>query len=170
MRFVGLFLILTIVGAACFVYDVKYQSSRLARQSMDLEQSIQKEKDTLGALRAEWSALNQPARMQFLAARHLPTYKNLTVKQMALAYELPERPMDLGSFIGGLDVQPVPALSPPEKAVAIARSEPKAEPLPPITRVKQPVSIKTTVTASIPAPKAQRVVSAPMVLTPVSFR
>ncbi len=106
MRFLDIFLFLAVIGAAAFVYDIKYRTGRLARETTQLENSIHEEENTIVTLRAEWSALNQPSRLQALARRHLPEYQNLAVKQMAYAYELPERPLDLGTFINNLDAQP----------------------------------------------------------------
>ncbi|MES2905841.1 MAG: hypothetical protein V4691_02245 [Pseudomonadota bacterium] len=105
MRILSVLLLLAIIGAAAFVYDVKYRTTRLAREASQLEQQIETEKDNIAALRAEWSTLNQPARLQALVKRHLSDYQNLGVTQMAFAYELPERPLDIGTLLTNLDAQ-----------------------------------------------------------------
>lgn len=105
MRILGLLLFITVISAAAFVYNVKYRTSRLAREAAHLENSIRNEENAITALRAEWSALNQPSRLQALAKRHLPEFQNLSVPQMAFAYELPDRAADLGKFINNLDEQ-----------------------------------------------------------------
>jgi cell division protein FtsL len=105
MRILGIFLFLAVISAAAFVYDIKYRTTRLARESAALENSIHNEENSISALRAEWSALNQPSRLQALAKRHLPEFQNLAVSQMAFAYELPDRAADLGKFISNLDEQ-----------------------------------------------------------------
>lgn len=163
MRFIGFFFILAIIGAAGFVYDVKYQTTRLSHKAADLQQAIDRENDAIAALRAEWSALNQPARLQVLAERHLPAYRNLSVGQMALPYELPERPLDLGKFIDGLDGQA--GKTPPEKPsetaaiqIAGAAPVPLARPAPQIIKAREMAS-----------PRAQPV-RAPMALTPAFIR
>jgi hypothetical protein len=105
MRFLGVLLFLAVIGAASFVYDVKYRTTRLARETANLENSIHDEENAIAALRAEWSALNQPPRLQALSRRHLPEFQNLGVTQMAFAYELPDRAADLAKFINNLDEQ-----------------------------------------------------------------
>ena len=106
MRFLGILLLLAVISAAAFVYDVKYRTTRLAREAVKLENDIRDEENAIAALRAEWSALNQPSRLQALSKRHLPDFQNLAVTQMAFVHDLPERPFDLGTFITNLDAQP----------------------------------------------------------------
>lgn len=98
----GLTLLAMIVGTAAFVYDVKYQTGRLNRQVADLTRQIEREREMIATLRAETSALENPARVQALATRHLQHLRPFNVQQLALAHELPDRPMDLGLFIESL--------------------------------------------------------------------
>lgn len=127
MRLLSLLIVLAVIGAAAFAYDVKYRTKRLAQEAALLEQTIANEQNLIMALHAEWSTLNQPARLQALAARHLPEFKNSTVTQIALAYELPERPLDLGKFIGTLDAQPGLETPLDKQAIPIAVVKPPAQ-------------------------------------------
>lgn len=102
-RILGVLVLAAIVAVAAYVYKVKYDSSRLTRQVADLTRQIENERDMISTLRAEWSALNQPTRLQALAERHLKYLKPFTVAQLGLPHELPERPLDLGVFIERLN-------------------------------------------------------------------
>jgi cell division protein FtsL len=136
IRLIGLVLLAAIVGAAAFVYDVKYHTVRLNRQAAELQRQIAHERDLIAALRAEWSALNQPARLQALADRHLTHLRRSTVQQIALAHEIPDRPIDLGVFIETLATRGgVPQLGPEAGTPRGASRTPIAAPRPvPSTR------------------------------------
>jgi hypothetical protein len=131
MRIAGLLLLAAIVGVAAFVYDVKYEAGALTRRTVELQRQIERERDMIAALRAEWSALNQPARLEQLAERHLRHLRTFNVAQMALPHEVPERPLDLGVFIesllgGGLPVVNTETGSPTGSArTPIARPAPQ---------------------------------------------
>lgn len=131
IRWIGVLLLLAVVGAAAFVYDVKHQAIQLNRQASDLTRQIERERDTIAALRAEWSALNQPARLQALAERHLKHLRPFQVMQLGLPHEVPDRPLDLGLFIeqlasrGGL-----PDVSPEAGTPTGATRTPLAPPVP----------------------------------------
>jgi len=118
MRWVYVALAAAVVGVAAYVYDVKYDASRLNRQVQELTRQIERERDMIAALRAEQSALEAPQRLQALAQRHLGHLRPFTVQQIALPHELPERPLDLGLFIdqlaarGGLPQLPADLGSP----------------------------------------------------------
>ena len=55
---------------------------------------IRQEQDKIAALRAEWSKLDSPARIQELAKRHLPL-RPIETRQFDKLDKLPERPPDL---------------------------------------------------------------------------
>lgn len=129
IRIIGLALLAAIVGVAAYVYDVKYHTGRLNRQAQDLARQIERERDQIASLRAEWSTLNQPARLQALAERHLNHLRRFQVAQIGLLHELPERPLDLGIFLeslGGRD----PALGPEAGSPRGATRTPLPAPVP----------------------------------------
>lgn len=163
MRLLGLFLFLAVIGAASFVYNVKYRTSGFVREASALEAQITHEQNTIATLRAEWSALNQPARLQALAQRHLPEFRNIAVTQIALAYELPERPLDLGKFIDTLDAQKGLETPIDKKLIPAAMaSSPKAGP----TAVRQPDLSSVRV---VRAPVKPKTTPSPMPLIPSSL-
>lgn len=59
------------VLAACGVYALKYEVQRLEGELQEVRAAITAERNALVRLRAEWAALNQPARLARLAADHL---------------------------------------------------------------------------------------------------
>ena len=66
------------------------QAERVAK----LRGEVRREQDTIAGLRAEWSKLDRPDRIQDLAQRHL-TLKPLEARQYDTLDRLPERPIEL---------------------------------------------------------------------------
>jgi hypothetical protein len=84
------------VTGAVFTYVMKDGSGRAADHVMQLRADIAREKEQLTVLRAEWSVLDQPARLQALVARYA-TYLHLQpldVRQLASIDDVPEKPVD----------------------------------------------------------------------------
>jgi cell division protein FtsL len=71
MRFLNIGVIAALVLAAAYVYDIKYQSTLRAERVAKLRHDIQRERDAIASLRAEWARLGNPRRIQTLAQRHL---------------------------------------------------------------------------------------------------
>jgi cell division protein FtsL len=96
MRLVHLIVVAALVVAAVNVYTIKYESAARAEQVAKLAAEIKHERETIAALRAEWALLDNPARIQALAHRHL-ALKMLDPAQIEHLDRLPERPpMPLG--------------------------------------------------------------------------
>jgi cell division protein FtsL len=91
MRFVHLIVVAALVVAAVNVYTIKYESAVRAEQVAKLAAEIKHERETIAALRAEWALLDNPARIQALAQRHL-ALKMLDPAQIEHLDRLPERP------------------------------------------------------------------------------
>ena len=53
------------------LYSMKYEVQRLESKLLSLQTNLGSEREALQVLRAEWSYLNNPERLQKLAARHL---------------------------------------------------------------------------------------------------
>src|SRR5262249_44093973 len=64
-------------------------------QVAKLRTEIRREHDAIAELRAEWSRLDSPARIQELAKRHL-ALKPIEQRQFDRLDQLPERPSPLG--------------------------------------------------------------------------
>lgn len=68
------------------VYTVKAQEKEIR----ELDAAIAKETETIRVLKADWTYLNQPERLQLLARRHL-TLAPTAATQIVIMANLPER-------------------------------------------------------------------------------
>ena len=59
-----------------------------------IRNEIKRERDSIASLRAQWSKLDSPARVQELASRHL-ALKPLELTQYDTVEKLPERPIQV---------------------------------------------------------------------------
>jgi cell division protein FtsL len=96
IRLLNICVIVALVFAAIYVYRIKFESTRKAEQVARLRLDIRREHDGIADLRAQWSKLDNPARIQDLARRHL-TLRIIDSHQFDQLDHLPERPPDLVS-------------------------------------------------------------------------
>jgi len=94
LRILHIGVLAALVLAAADVYKIKFESTLQAERVAKLRAEIRRERDAVAALRAEWTALDNPERIQALARRHLPL-KPLEIGQLDKLDQLPERPIDL---------------------------------------------------------------------------
>jgi hypothetical protein len=92
MRVLHLFVIVALVLAAAYVYDIKFEATMQTEQLAKLRGEIKRERDAIAALRAEWAKLDSPTRIEELSQRHLPSLKPLDAVQIDTLANLPERP------------------------------------------------------------------------------
>ena len=71
MRLLNLCVLVLLVLAAAYVYEIKFESTLRAERVAKMRGDIRRERDAIAALRAEWATLDNPARIQGLARRHL---------------------------------------------------------------------------------------------------
>jgi cell division protein FtsL len=71
LRFVNICLVLGLVALAYVIYQVKYEARSLDERIITLNKEIEAERDALAVLRAEWSLLNRPERIERLAKKYL---------------------------------------------------------------------------------------------------
>jgi hypothetical protein len=97
-----------IVASAAFTYKVKHEADGRLYEIRKLEAQIRFEEDTIDVLKADWSALTQPSRLQKLAQIYDAALglKPVEATQFANAGDLPERPLT----IEDLTMQPTPEL------------------------------------------------------------
>jgi hypothetical protein len=69
-RMINFVLIALMLIGAGVVYDFKYEAERAAAKVAKINRKIDAERDAIATLKAEWSLLNQPKRLQELAERH----------------------------------------------------------------------------------------------------
>ena len=94
MRILNILVIGVLVTAAAYVYKIKFESTRQAERLAKLRTEIRQEQDQIAILRAQWSKLDSPARIQELANRHLK-HAPIKARQFDNLDNLPERPTDL---------------------------------------------------------------------------
>jgi cell division protein FtsL len=91
MRFINFLVICALMVAASVVYKIKFDSTLQAERVAKLRNELRNERNAIASLRAEWSALATPGRIQGLAERHL-ALKPIQVIQFDDLASLPERP------------------------------------------------------------------------------
>jgi cell division protein FtsL len=94
IRLINICVIAALFVAAAYVYKIKFESTQRAEQVARLRTEIRREHDAIAALRAEWSRLDNPARIQELARRHL-ALRPIEQRQFDRLDQLPERPSPL---------------------------------------------------------------------------
>ena len=111
MRLLNILAILGLLGTAAWAYSIKYETIYYAEQVKKLEKRLDRERDSINTLRAEWQHINKPVRLQVLADRHLQL-QALQATQIIRADDLPARPKEqdlLGSKLDQLLTGSVPA-------------------------------------------------------------
>jgi len=93
MRLLHLIVMAALVCAAVYVYKIKFDSTLQAERVAKLRSEIRRERDAIATLRAEWSQLDNPIRIQGLAQRHL-ALRPIEATQFDALDRLPERPAD----------------------------------------------------------------------------
>ncbi|MET0668094.1 MAG: cell division protein FtsL [Methyloceanibacter sp.] len=71
LRFVNICLLLGLLALAYVIYQVKYETRALDAEIATIGKEIEAERDGIAVLRAEWSLLNRPERIERLAKKHL---------------------------------------------------------------------------------------------------
>jgi hypothetical protein len=94
MRILHLLVIGVLVFAAAYVYRIKMESTARTERVLRLHAEIREQRDAIAVLRAEWTKLDAPLRLQGLAERHL-ALKPLNATQYDPLKSLPERPARL---------------------------------------------------------------------------
>jgi hypothetical protein len=106
MRLIHLLVIGVLIFAAAYVYRIKMESTVRTERVLRLHAEIREQRDAIAALRAEWTKLDAPLRLQGLAERHLPL-KPVTATQYDSLKNLPDRPPN---FVKPGDPDPIGAM------------------------------------------------------------
>ena len=108
LRLLHLVVIGCLVAAAVVLYQVKYESTAHVQRIAKLRTEIGGERERIAALRAEWTRLSAPDRIQALAQRHLGMAPVLPVRIDEIA-ALPDKPDlnadPIGDLIANLNPQ-----------------------------------------------------------------
>ena len=124
MRILHLLVIGVLVFAAAYVYRIKMESTVRTERVLRLHADIREQRDAIAALRAEWTKLDAPLRLQGLVERHLPL-KPINATQYDSLKSLPERPARL---VQPGDPDPIGSMISTIEAVAGAKESDGAEP------------------------------------------
>ena len=123
MRIIHLLVIGALVFAAAYVYRIKMESTARTEMVLRLHAEVREQRDAIAALRAEWSKLDAPLRLQGLAERHL-TLKPIAPNQYDDLKNLPERPP---SYVKPGAPDPIGAMIETIDANAVTGSVPASE-------------------------------------------
>lgn len=112
MRVINFLLIVAVIGLSVGLYDIKYKAEEAVRHARQLEQRIANEQEAIRVLRAEWSYLNQPERLQELASRYtalqplsagqIGSFEDVPMPHMADDFYVPSGRQPLGGYAGGI--------------------------------------------------------------------
>jgi cell division protein FtsL len=102
LRFLNLVAIVALVGSALYAYSIKYQTILRAEQITKMKHEVKAERDAIAVLRAEWTFLTRPERIQQLADKHLDL-QQLAVSQIVTAQAVPEKSERVDSIGRKLD-------------------------------------------------------------------
>jgi cell division protein FtsL len=105
MRVVNLFLLFTIITVFAVLYHIRYGAEAEVQAIRKADRAIAAEQMTRQILQAEWTSLNDPARLEILARRHLKL-DPVTASQILTRETLPQAGEDK-LFAISLPVSPV---------------------------------------------------------------
>jgi cell division protein FtsL len=102
LRFLNIVAILALIGSAVYAYTIKYQTILRAEQITKLKHKVKAEQDAIAVLRAEWSFITRPERVQELSDKYLDL-EPLDVRRIVTAQSLPEKAERVDSIGRKLD-------------------------------------------------------------------
>jgi hypothetical protein len=91
IRFLHFLALSALIASAGYAYSIKYETLYYAEQVAKLKIKLQRERDALAVLKAEWQYLDRPDRLQVAADRHLDLQPT-AIRQLAQFSDLPNRP------------------------------------------------------------------------------
>ena len=120
LRTLDVVLIGAMVAAAAFTYQVKQRAERQVQDIDRLESRIQLQNSTIDLLKADWSVLTQPSRLQNLIEAYQAQLDLGTIQptQVATLNDLPSYPKP--------GEPPLPSL-PPKGAPNVAKAAPRVD-------------------------------------------
>ena len=93
-RIINLILLTAMVVGVAVTYDMKHKAELAADRVATLQHQIAKEKDQIVLLKAEWSMLTQPARLQATIEKYADHFQlqPFSPDQIATVDEIPLKP------------------------------------------------------------------------------
>lgn len=97
-RYLPPILIILMIAGAAFTYDTKHKAEQAAATVVSLRAQVESEKTSLRLLKAEWSVLTQPARLQALVEKYQAQLglRTADVGQFVTIDEVPTRFIGMG--------------------------------------------------------------------------
>jgi cell division protein FtsL len=123
LRFVNICLVLGLVALAYVIYQVKYETRAFDFEIAALGKQIEQERDAIAVLRAEWSLLNRPERIERLAKKYLKLAPARPV-QLLTVDSVTDRDFDRSRFDAAASA---PAAKPAKPAAPAAAPWPEAK-------------------------------------------
>lgn len=110
-RLVNALLIFLMVLSAAAVYDMKYEAELAAENVAKIQREIAREQETISLLKAEWSVLTQPARLQEVVSRHtdILELQAMRPEQVGTLADVPPKPVAVPDAEAGDAVPAKPA-------------------------------------------------------------
>jgi hypothetical protein len=96
-RTTDIIMLTVIVASAAFTYKTKHEAENRMAEIRKIEQQIRFEEDTIDVLKADWSLLTQPARLEKLVKAYDADLglKNVEATQIVSLGDIPERPLTI---------------------------------------------------------------------------
>ncbi|RDI60676.1 cell division protein FtsL [Microvirga subterranea] len=91
IRLLHIIAITALIVSAAWAYTIKYDTLYYVEQVAKLKSKVQRERDIIAVLQAEWQYLDRPDRLQEAADQHLDL-QPLKIQQLARLSDLPNRP------------------------------------------------------------------------------
>jgi hypothetical protein len=100
-RTTDIVLIAVMVAGAAFTYTTKHEAENRLAEVRNIERQIRFERDTIDVLKADWSLLTQPSRLQKLAEIYSSELQLAPIEahQIVGLDELPMRPLEIEDII-----------------------------------------------------------------------
>jgi hypothetical protein len=143
------------LGAGLYLYQEKHRAQMLDREINRTVKQAEQERDRIGLLKAEWAMLNDPERLQGLAAQHLQL-QPLALSQFAKLDDLPNRlPAPVAPSAAPAPVAPSAAPAPvaPSAAPLAAVTTAPAPAEQPVAPVTSPALARPFLTAQAAPPR-----------------
>jgi cell division protein FtsL len=165
LRFVNICLVIALVALAYVIYEGKYEARALDEDIGGLRKDIETERDAVAVLRAEWSLLNRPERIERLAEKHLKLAP-ARPQQLVTLDTVSDNDFERARIEAADDALPAPS-GPSNKVKSVA--VPGVAAAPANLDDDLPAATKTTTVKTVPIkgnPVAQAAGAAPVVIPP----
>lgn len=116
IRFLHILAISALIASAGYAYSIKYETLYYTEQVAKLKAKVQRERDAIAVLQAEWQYLDRPDRLEAAADQHLDL-QQMKIQQLARLSDLPNRPAhdDIGHQLEALGLL-TPTSTPKDKS------------------------------------------------------